>query len=547
MQVKVFSAGVAGEIAQRAAEMLEQQQKDMQCEVVIGGSVEGIQRIKSGEDFDVMILADNTGIEKQLMPEYTEGYYIWGGNSMVIMGKGITDDNWKETLLDPNAQIVHSNPYNDPSGYRAVMAMMLADQVEPGLSDKLLHHPNYHGLEKEQYAGGHRLPEIPQEGTYRITYRSNALSMEAEFAQLPIAMNQGDSECDELYGTVSFETEDGETVFGNMILHGILVAKNTKNREGAEAFVKSFLSNRFMRYGFSPVQGRIGKWEIELPDMWKREGGNYYLLSSMEVNETNRQLDSIPLSPEDVLLDCGCGGGRLAVQAAKRVKKVICLDTSKSMMERCKDNCRQAGVTNVEFILADWQDAEIANVVPEVDVIVQARGCGGPSALSLLKKVARKYAVNISQVQGGANMSVTRKLLFNGCYAKDTIEKYPQLKGLENIVTNPQEVMKRAENLAGMKLSADMKGKVPMGGTKMTEYLKKQGIESHVTRVEGGWERVFESRQEAYDWFIQLADYPELLDEARFHQNIDSLLTEQEGGYLFHLPTISEVTWFKTR
>ena len=45
MQVKVFSAGVAGEIAQRAAEMLEQQQKDMQCEVVIGGSVEGIQRV----------------------------------------------------------------------------------------------------------------------------------------------------------------------------------------------------------------------------------------------------------------------------------------------------------------------------------------------------------------------------------------------------------------------------------------------------------------------------------------------------------------------
>ena len=79
------------------------------------------------------------------------------------------------------------------------------------------------------------------------------------------------------------------------------------------------------------------------------------------------------------------------------------------------------------------------------------------------------------------------------------------------------------------------------------EYLKKQGIESHVTRVEGGWERVFESRQEAYDWFIQLADYPELLDKARFHQNIDSLLSEQGGGYLFHLPTISEVTWFKTR
>jgi len=545
MDVKVFSAGVAGKIAKNTAEQLKQQ--GITCEVVVGGSVEGIQRLKGGENFDVMILADNTGIEKQLMPEYTEGYYIWGGNAMVIMGQGITDENWKEKVLAEDARIVHSNPYNDPSGYRAVMAMMLADQVEPGLSDKLLHHPNYHGLEKEQYIDGYKLPEIPQEGTYRITYRSVALSVNAEYAELPISMNQGDSEYDDVYSSVSFETEDGETVLGNMILHGILVTKNTKNRDGAESFIKTFLARRFMGHGFSPVQGRIGKWEIELPDMWNKESGSYHLLTSLEVNATNKQLDCIPLDPDDVLLDCGCGGGRLAVQAAKRVKKVICLDTSKSMMERCKDNFKQEGLTNVEFILADWQDEEVGNMVPEVDVIVQARGGGGPSALALLQKVARKYAVNISQIQGGANMAVTRKLLFNGCYSQDGIEQYPRLKDLANIVTDSKKEMKNAERFTGMKLSADMKGKVPMGGTKMSEYLKKQGIEPHVTIVEGGWERLFESKQEAYDWFIQLADYPELLDKERFYQNIDGLLVKQEEGYLFSLPNIAEVTWFKTR
>lgn len=85
--------------------------------------------------------------------------------------------------------------------------------------------------------------------------------------------------------------------------------------------------------------------------MWDVEAKHYSLMTLMEVNGTNKQLDCIPLQPDDVVLDCGCGPGRVAIQAAKRVRKVICLDASEGMLEECKKNCEAAGIENVEQVV----------------------------------------------------------------------------------------------------------------------------------------------------------------------------------------------------
>ncbi|MBQ6784783.1 MAG: substrate-binding domain-containing protein, partial [Clostridia bacterium] len=149
--LKVFSAGVAMRLAKQAVEAFEAEHPELDVEFSGGGSVAGVNRLLGGEDLDVLILADQTAIDEQLMPDFADGYFVWGGNEMCITGKGINSDNWKEVLLDPESEVKHTNPYDDPSGYRAVMAMMLADKVEEGLSDKLLHHPKYKGLDREQY------------------------------------------------------------------------------------------------------------------------------------------------------------------------------------------------------------------------------------------------------------------------------------------------------------------------------------------------------------------------------------------------------------
>ena len=128
--LKVFSAGVAMRLAKQAVEAFEAEHPELDVEFSGGGSVAGVNRLLGGEDLDVLILADQTAIDEQLMPDFADGYFVWGGNEMCITGKGINSDNWKEVLLDPASEVKHTNPYDDPSGYRAVMAMMLADQVE---------------------------------------------------------------------------------------------------------------------------------------------------------------------------------------------------------------------------------------------------------------------------------------------------------------------------------------------------------------------------------------------------------------------------------
>ena len=135
----------------------------------------------------------------------------------------------------------------------------------------------------------------------------------------------------------------------------------------------------FHTKGYRMVEVKNPDGTVTMKNMWDVEAKYYSLMTLMEVNGTNKQLDCIPLQPDDVVLDCGCGPGRVAIQAAKRVKKVICLDASEGMLEECKKNCAAAGVENVEFVLADWQLTEIGNTIPEVDVIIQSRGGGDPS------------------------------------------------------------------------------------------------------------------------------------------------------------------------
>ncbi len=292
--LKVFSAGVAMRIARASVERFEQAHPELDVEFSGGGSVAGVNRLLGGEDIDVLILADQTAIDEQLMPDYADGYFVWGGNEMCVTGKGIDSDNWIEKLLDPEATFRHTNPYDDPSGYRAVMAMKLADKVQEGLSDKLLNHPKYKGLDRDQYKrppfggpggpggkgpggpppggpGGPKGPGGPgrgpgrppmKDGEYMFIYLSGPSSSGADYAKLPPEMSQGDPAYEDLYNSVTFEVDGGKVVKGTTILHAIMIAKNTAHREAAEEFVRSFLENDFTAMGFTPVQKAVGDWNL---------------------------------------------------------------------------------------------------------------------------------------------------------------------------------------------------------------------------------------------------------------------------------------------
>ena len=280
--LKVFSAGVAMRIAKASVERFEAAHPELEVEFSGGGSVAGVNRLLAGEDLDVLILADQTAIDEQLMPDLADGYFVWGGNEMCVTGKGINSDNWIEKLLDPEATYKHTNPYDDPSGYRAVMAMKLADKVQEGLSEKLLNHPNYKGLDREQYqrnpfgppkgkgpggpppGGPGKRPGPPpmKDGEYMFIYLSGPSTSGADYAKLPPEMSQGDPAYEDLYNSVTFEVDGGKVVKGTTILHAVMIAKNTAHREAAEEFVRSFLENDFTALGFTPVQKAVGDWNL---------------------------------------------------------------------------------------------------------------------------------------------------------------------------------------------------------------------------------------------------------------------------------------------
>ena len=77
------------------------------------------------------------------------------------------------------------------------------------------------------------------------------------------------------------------------------------------------------------------------------------------VNHLRRQV-----SPEQVVLDVGAGGGRLALPLALCSKKVIAVEPSPSMCRVLREVADEFDVRNVEVVESGWLDAQ----VPQADV-----------------------------------------------------------------------------------------------------------------------------------------------------------------------------------
>ena len=125
----------------------------------------------SGDPCDLLISADDAIIRSMMIPEYTDGYRIWAGNKMVIIGEDINSENWTDKLLADDATFKHNDPYADPGGYRAVMAILLADKFKAGLTERLMNHPGHIGMEKTIGPFGNLKP-----ARYHFMYRSAAIA-----------------------------------------------------------------------------------------------------------------------------------------------------------------------------------------------------------------------------------------------------------------------------------------------------------------------------------------------------------------------------------
>jgi len=64
-------------------------------------------------------------------------------------------------------------------------------------------------------------------------------------------------------------------------------------------------------------------------------------------------LDSIELGREDIFYDLGCGDGRVVVEVAKRfpVKKAVCIEARRDLVEEAKKKAVEAGVSDRVVII----------------------------------------------------------------------------------------------------------------------------------------------------------------------------------------------------
>jgi len=253
-RLNIFCAGVSMKLVMRIAEKWNKLRPELPAIVTPGGSVDLIRDCISGEACDLLISADDSIIQTMMMPEHAEGYRIWAGNKMVVTGDDINSDNWEEKLLADDSTFKHKDPYGDPGGYRAVMAMLLADFYKPGLAKRLMNHPGHIGMEKNPGPFGNLKP-----AKYEFTYRSGAIMMGKTFAQLPAIMDLSDPTLAKEYAKVSFKIDANNTVTATPIAHALTIPVTSQHKTAAKEFASLFLNIDKHAEGFIARSGIVGK------------------------------------------------------------------------------------------------------------------------------------------------------------------------------------------------------------------------------------------------------------------------------------------------
>jgi len=134
------------------------------------------------------------------------------------------------------------------------------------------------------------------------------------------------------------------------------------------------------------LEGKVNKdWDKAAPGFFKRTRKDDY---------QDALFDKLILDENDVVLDVGCGEGSVTIPLAKRVKKVIGLDSSPKMLEYLEKRANENNITNIETVLKPIEEITYEEI-GDVDVVVCSRSLNGiipiEDVLAELDKIANKY------------------------------------------------------------------------------------------------------------------------------------------------------------
>jgi len=199
------------------------------------GSVETIRKISDlGRVPDIVAVAD-TALFARLIPGRLAGPIALLGTSRLVLAytdrsrfaADVNAGNWTDVTTRPGVQVGRSDPTLDPAGYRALMAMQLAERYyhQPGLAAKLQAAASAANVRPKSAD----LVALLQTGNldYAWEYESVARKLGLRFVDLPREVDLGDPTLATTYSAASVDISPRSSGGGSggashvpLVMHG---------------------------------------------------------------------------------------------------------------------------------------------------------------------------------------------------------------------------------------------------------------------------------------------------------------------------------------
>lgn len=204
---------------------------------------------------DILAVADVALVDSLVIGKHADWYVVFGTNALVLAytdrsahHQDLTTSNWPDILLKPGVRTGRSDPRIDPSGYRALMALDLAERFyrRPGLASQLR---DAMPLEWVRHAEAD-LSALVSAGEidYAWTYRSLARAHGLRWVELPREINLEDPELASWYAQVSVDLPGSAAgpplrLSGQPILFALTIPRDAPHPALAARFVEYLFSN----------------------------------------------------------------------------------------------------------------------------------------------------------------------------------------------------------------------------------------------------------------------------------------------------------------
>ncbi|WP_025209821.1 tungstate ABC transporter substrate-binding protein WtpA [Hippea sp. KM1] len=282
--IVVFHAGSLSVPLNKIAAAFEKEYPQYKVVLEASGSRMAARKISDlHRPADVMASADYSVIDNLLIDTGNARFNaLFATNEMVIaftdksrFANKINPNNWVDILLRKGVVVGHSNPNDDPCGYRAMLVAKLAEKYynKKGFFKELFGYPDYYqnGFEKKG-----KVIVRPKETDllallnmhyidYIFIYKSVAIQHNLRFIELPKEVCLCCKQFNKIYNTVSFKVSGKKpnefiTKRGSAMIYGLTIPENDNspvNRKGAVLFVKFILSKKGQQIIKSCGQGVI--------------------------------------------------------------------------------------------------------------------------------------------------------------------------------------------------------------------------------------------------------------------------------------------------